>query len=223
MLPQIELSATEFNFGKVYYRSAVVRTLTIKNTGRSGTRFSFALAQQDESLPKNWLTITPQSSYIEAGADVEINFQVLVSDEEAHKISIPGKSEFALTCILIISLDQGRDYFVVCEAKYQKSCFGCSFIHLIANGHRLPKDEEDLLVVPPKSGDPLQVGDSRVPIQIFWLCWALRSLSMKEITFDETFSESYFHQIRDCLDNGKPQELVERRIKNGCQCFIHHF
>uniref|UniRef100_A0AC34EZC5 Inositol polyphosphate-related phosphatase domain-containing protein n=1 Tax=Panagrolaimus sp. ES5 TaxID=591445 RepID=A0AC34EZC5_9BILA len=213
MLPQIELSATEFNFGNVYYRSAIVRTLTIKNTGKSGTRFSFAPTHQDESLPKNWLTITPKSSYIEAGADVEINLQVLVSDEEARKISIPGKSEFALTCILIISLDQGRDYFVVCEARYQKSCFGCSFIHLMSNGHRLPKDEDDLLVIPPKSTDPLEVGDPRVPIQIFWLCWALRSLSMQEITFDETFSESYFHQIRDCLDNGKPKELIAKKDK----------
>uniref|UniRef100_A0A914P0L3 Inositol polyphosphate-related phosphatase domain-containing protein n=1 Tax=Panagrolaimus davidi TaxID=227884 RepID=A0A914P0L3_9BILA len=213
MLPQIELSATEFSFGNVYYRSAVVRTLTIKNTGKTGTRFSFAPNHQDDSLPENWLTITPKSSYIEAGADVEINFQVLVSDEEARKISIPGKSELPLMCILIIRLDQGRDYFVVCDAKYQKSCFGCSFIHLVNNRHRLPKDEEDLLVAPPNEKDALQVGDHRVPIQIFWLCWAMRSLSMEEITFDETFSESYFHQIRDCLDNGKPRELIAKKDK----------
>jgi len=209
LLPQIKLSATEFKFGAVKYRSAAVQVLTIKNVGRTGTKFFFAPSHQDEGLPENWLTITPKSSYIGTGEDIQVSLQVLVGDEEARIISRPGKAKVLLNCILVIRLDQGRDYFVVVEAEYQKSCFGCSFTHLRELGPRVPQNEDDLLILPPDTSDPLQVGDPRVPIQIFWLCSVMRVLGPELIAFDETFSESCFHQIRDILDNACPRELIK--------------
>ncbi|KAE9555262.1 hypothetical protein FO519_001513 [Halicephalobus sp. NKZ332] len=210
LLPQIQLSDTEFKFGAVKYRSAVVKVLTIKNNGRTGTNFFFAPSHQAEGLPENWLTITPKSSYIATGDEIQVSLQVLVGDEEARIISKPGISKIELNCILIIRLDQGRDYFVVVEAQYEKSCFGCSFIDLKDLGSKLPKNEEDLIVAVPNPNDPLQVGDARVPIQIFWLCSAMRVLGLETIVFDETFSESCFHRIRDILDDGRPKDLFKK-------------
>uniref|UniRef100_A0AC34RRQ0 Inositol polyphosphate-related phosphatase domain-containing protein n=1 Tax=Panagrolaimus sp. JU765 TaxID=591449 RepID=A0AC34RRQ0_9BILA len=209
MLPQIHVSATEFSFGIVKYRQASVKVLTIKNTGKTGTKFYFAPSHQAEGLPENWLTITPKSSYIATGEEIEITLQVNVGDEEARVISKPGASQANLTCILIIKLDQGRDYFVVVDATYQKSCFGCSFVHLRSLGHRLPKDEEDLLISTAPT-DALQKGDKRVPIQIFWLCSAMRVNNLEKINFDEIFSESVFHEIRDILDEGRPNDLIKK-------------
>uniref|UniRef100_A0A7E4W1F0 IPPc domain-containing protein n=1 Tax=Panagrellus redivivus TaxID=6233 RepID=A0A7E4W1F0_PANRE len=213
MLPQIKLSVTECNFGSVYYRSAALRKLTITNTGRSGTRFYFAPTHQRDDLPENWLTITPKSSYIPVGGVVEVTLQVLVSDAEARLLSVPGKAQIDLNCILIIRLDQGRDYFVVVDGKYQKSCFGCSFTHLKTMGNMLPKDEENALIPSADPNDPLQVGDikKRVPIQVFWLCEAIRQVGIDKVGFRDTFSEALFHQIRDAIDNGRPMDLVSRK------------
>lgn len=191
----------------------MVQVLTIKNIGKTGTKFFFAPSHQAEGLPENWLTITPKSSYIAMGEDVQISLQVSVGDEEARIISKPGISKAQLNCILIIRLDQGRDYFVVVEAEYQKSCFGCSFVHLKNLGSRVPKNEEDLLIVSPSTNDPLYTGDSRVPIQIFWLCSAMRVLGLELISFDELFSESFFHQIRDILDDARPKDLFKKGDK----------
>lgn len=82
LLPQITLSNTEFNFGNVYYKQPSVLILTIKNTGKTATRFIFRPTHQSESMPDNWLSITPKSSFIEVGASIDITLQVAVENAQ---------------------------------------------------------------------------------------------------------------------------------------------
>uniref|UniRef100_A0A915DMG6 Inositol polyphosphate-related phosphatase domain-containing protein n=1 Tax=Ditylenchus dipsaci TaxID=166011 RepID=A0A915DMG6_9BILA len=110
-LPVCTLSQTEFKFGEVYFEQPAVGILTIKNTGLTATHFSFAATHQAEDMPENWLTVTPKSSFLEVGAEVEVTIQVVVDDEKV-------RPNIELSCILVIRLDQGRDYFVVVNAQY---------------------------------------------------------------------------------------------------------
>lgn len=94
LLPQITLSSTDFNFGSVYYRQPTVLILTIHNTGKTATRFMFRPAHQSETMPDNWLSITPKSSFIEVGAKIDITLQVVVDNEQVsiYYYFFPGKS-----------------------------------------------------------------------------------------------------------------------------------
>uniref|UniRef100_A0A914D6R9 BSD domain-containing protein n=1 Tax=Acrobeloides nanus TaxID=290746 RepID=A0A914D6R9_9BILA len=207
LLPQITLSSTEFNFGPVYYKQPTVLILTIRNTGKSATRFMFRPAHQSEIMPDNWLSITPKSSFIEVGAQIDITLQVVVDNEQAWKITDGSSSE--LMCILVLGLDQGRDYFVIVQANYQKSCFGSSFIALLDKPNVLPQTEDWLIDLSDNSSQTSEVnGDPRVPIQVFWLVNALRIRGLKNIKFDESFSENTFYRIRDCLDQGRYKDLL---------------
>ncbi|KAI6182470.1 IPPc domain-containing protein [Aphelenchoides bicaudatus] len=117
LLPQVSLSQTEVAFGEVEFDSALIASLVIKNTGQTSTRFHFSSQHQTKenvNISPTWLTETPNSSFIERGDEVVVTLQACVNNEEAIKI----KERTNIACILILSLDQGRDYFIVVNATY---------------------------------------------------------------------------------------------------------
>jgi hypothetical protein len=84
LLPQIALSQTEvhiykyfanfllfsllqFHFGTVYFDQPAVAVLSIKNTGQTPTHFNFKTANPEKIEHEKWLTITPQSSFLDVG------------------------------------------------------------------------------------------------------------------------------------------------------------
>ncbi|KAI6202971.1 IPPc domain-containing protein [Aphelenchoides besseyi] len=120
LLPQISLSKTEFDMGTVSFDKAAVAVLTIRNTGASATRFHFASKHQQAAnsvIGESWLTMTPNSSFLDVDAEVTVTLQVCVNKPEAAGIN----AEVPLGCILVIRLDKGRDYFVVVSAKYSNT------------------------------------------------------------------------------------------------------
>lgn len=64
----------QFNFGEISLQEPSVGILVIKNTGLTPTRFAFAASHQEkkEILVDSWLTVTPKSSFLDIGADVEV-------------------------------------------------------------------------------------------------------------------------------------------------------
>lgn len=58
--------------------------------------------------------MTPKSSFIEIGDEKLVTLQACVKNEEAKNI----KTRTKISCILVLSLDQGRDYFIVVTATY---------------------------------------------------------------------------------------------------------
>lgn len=58
--------------------------------------------------------MTPKSSFIEKDGEVLVTLQVCVKNDEAVDIT----KRTPISCILILSLDQGRDYFIVVDAAY---------------------------------------------------------------------------------------------------------
>lgn len=65
-------------------------------------------------MPQKWLTITPESSFLEVDAEIEVQLQVVIQDKNVE-------DNLQLSCILVIRLDQGRDYFVVVSAVYKRT------------------------------------------------------------------------------------------------------
>ncbi|CAD5209359.1 unnamed protein product [Bursaphelenchus xylophilus] len=200
LLPSIQVSNTEVSFGQVYFRQPAVQVLTIKNTGLTATRFAFANKHQSSELPENWLTLTPKSSFIDVEDSVEVTLQVVVDNEEAWKID--AKTE--LSCILVIRLDKGRDYFLVVNAVYQPSCFGANLETLLG---RTPQEKKEELLI-----DFSDIAEKskcfNVPPQIFHMVEALRKVGLDRVKFDDAFSDDAFFKIRDILDKEEYNSLV---------------
>uniref|UniRef100_A0A183BWM5 MSP domain-containing protein n=1 Tax=Globodera pallida TaxID=36090 RepID=A0A183BWM5_GLOPA len=119
LLPQISLSKTEFRFGPVLFDQPSLAVLTITNTGQTRTHFSFKPAKPGVDKLEEWLTITPQSSFIDVGGSVEITLQILVFDESACSVPNDGSE---LSSIVIAPLGRGPDYFtypLVCPWQSQ--------------------------------------------------------------------------------------------------------
>lgn len=49
-----------------------VAFLIIKNTGLTPARFVFSSKHQSNDMPEDWLTITPKSSFLDVGSEIEV-------------------------------------------------------------------------------------------------------------------------------------------------------
>ncbi|KAI6233008.1 IPPc domain-containing protein [Aphelenchoides fujianensis] len=110
MLPSLSLSKTEFDFGTVYFDQAAVGVLVLKNMGATATRFHFASQHQDRKERGRRGHVAHDHSEL----------LVCVKNPEAAKVT----ERVQLSCILVIRLDKGRDYFVVVSALYEPPSFG---------------------------------------------------------------------------------------------------
>ena len=107
----------QFELGAIGFDTSAVGIVVLKNTGLTPTRFRFASQHQSLSTPliaDSWLTVTPNNSFIDVDSDVSITLEVRVKNAEAQRV----QKSTALSCILVIKLDGGRDYFLVVSATY---------------------------------------------------------------------------------------------------------
>ncbi|KHJ48654.1 endonuclease/exonuclease/phosphatase family protein, partial [Trichuris suis] len=128
-LPQVALSALEFTFGKVAFLEPQCQTLTITNTGRVPVHFEFSPKPGEQAFCKPWLLVTPGSHKIKVGEKCLVDVQVLIDKETVWAIN-EGRER--LTDILVLHLNQGKDFFITVGATYVRSCFGIS-LETLAN------------------------------------------------------------------------------------------
>lgn len=123
-LPQVSLDSTEVKFGKITFKDAPSRTITLVNTGQSNIRFSFINKLSDTTFCKDWLRVTPSSGQIRIKHQATITFELNFDDPMwASKFNY-GIEELFDT--LVLSLRGGKDIFITVSAEYRPTCFGCS-------------------------------------------------------------------------------------------------
>ncbi|VDK48225.1 unnamed protein product [Anisakis simplex] len=197
-LPQIWLSDSEIDFGDVYFFESSVRTITIKNTGKTKVSFSFVKLPNRESISDSWLSVTPPNAHLKVGAVCLLSLQVLVDKKTAWSVAKNG----VLSDILVLRLDHGRDYFLPISARYQHSVFGSSFIELIHKEHNTTDNASNLLDL--GLDESLLKTVSRVfvpvPIAMYRLIETLRNYGVEKIRFDDVSSHSEFIALRNALD-----------------------
>ncbi|VDK68497.1 unnamed protein product [Litomosoides sigmodontis] len=203
-LPQIELSESEVDFGKVYFFQSASRILTIKNTGKTKISFSFGARPNRTKICEPWLSITPPNSRLQPGASCTISLQILIDKGIAWTVDGDGK----LSEILVLRLHHGRHYFVTVSAHYQHSSFGSSFIHLIHKEKQAISTSElvNLTFTPTSLISAVMSG---VPESVFRIIEALKQNGLQKICFDDPSAHSEFIALRNALDTGKPINLFE--------------
>lgn len=204
-LPQIWLSTTEIDFGDVYFFESSVQTITIKNIGKTKASFSFAPRPNRQNISDSWLTVTPPSSHLKVGATCLLSLQVLVDKKVAWKVENDG----CLSEILVLRLENGRDYFLPICARYKKSVFGSSFVNLIRKEMKGPARVRNLIDLGTNGAKSGISFHPPVPYAMYSLIEHLRQGGLENIKFDDFSRHSEFIALRKALDTGSPENLFE--------------
>lgn len=153
-LPDLqELSATfeGVDFGGVRYGHPTMRGLTIANTGRVPATFRFVDRPDEQGKPSAisppWLTVQFDRSsgngiananalreYTIEPGDV-INVELTLRIDDVAQVRALNERREGLEDILVLHVDNGRDYFIPVRATWLQSSFGRSLDKLI----RLPE------------------------------------------------------------------------------------
>ncbi|KAJ1653619.1 hypothetical protein IWQ61_006295 [Dispira simplex] len=131
-MPTARVSETQLDFGTVVYEQPVTRAVTLHNTGKVPVQFRFIPKLDETAFCRPWLWVNPPTGIVLPGSQILIHFTALVLAENAPALNT---SQEELRDILILHLENGKDYFISVQGNYLPTCFGTS-LDILA---RLPK------------------------------------------------------------------------------------
>jgi len=209
-IPKVEIRPPQIELGAVRFDEPVRRTLTIENIGavtvvefhfvpKLATGLDHAASAagvrsglQSGQCGKSWLRITPEMGIIPPGESLDIVLEACITSSCAHAVQTGAEP---LEDILILALENGRDYFIPVQGNYVKSCFGSTIEYLV----NTPSPVRDS--VPTR--DASQV--LSLPKEIWRMVDFLyrESRLREESLFVSSGEKEEVDRIRDDLDTGK--------------------
>ncbi|ETE60245.1 Type II inositol-1,4,5-trisphosphate 5-phosphatase, partial [Ophiophagus hannah] len=142
-----------FFFKDVKFLQLQVDFFIIHN-GPTPCQFEFICKPHESSYCKPWLTPKPSKGFLLADAEVTVELEVFVNKSTASHLN---SGEDQLEDVLVLHLDQGKDYFLSVTGNYLPSCFGTP-IHALIHMRQpiqdiLPETIKKLTLMPLWSGD----------------------------------------------------------------------
>ncbi|XP_035266043.1 inositol polyphosphate 5-phosphatase OCRL-like isoform X1 [Anguilla anguilla] len=220
-LPSLVLTRREFHFENVKFCQVQRERFQITNDGQAPCHFSFIPKLNDTQYCKPWLKAEPCHGFLEPNETQEICLEVLVNKDS---VTLLNSGEDSIQDILVLHLDQGKDYFLTVSGNYLPSCFGTSLealcrmkkpireipiTKLIDLGEEGFMDQEKsqisfLLADSPGTEDrPL-----KIPKEVWLLVNHLFTKScQQEDLFQTPGLEEELQNIIDCLDTSIPETI----------------
>ncbi|XP_036592419.1 inositol polyphosphate 5-phosphatase OCRL-like [Trichosurus vulpecula] len=199
-LPSIALSRKEFLFENVKFRQLQKQKFQITNNGQVPCHFSFISKLGDRQYCKPWLQAKPREGYLEPNETLDISLSVYVSKDS---VPVLNSGEDNIKDILILHLDQGKDYFLTISGTYLRSCCGTSLEVLCQM--RRPIREVPVSKLIDLEVTPLEDSVNEKPLQIPKELWLLvdhlykHACDQKDL-FQTPGSQKEVRQIIDSLD-----------------------
>ncbi|KAJ2959653.1 hypothetical protein NQZ79_g4925 [Umbelopsis isabellina] len=229
--PDARISNSFVEFGDVRFMTAKEVSITLENTGQLVASWRFIPKLNEASICKPWLTISQTSGVLGPGEQVVIDFRILIDTTTATQFN---NEQDSVADMLILRLENGKDFFVVISGNYIPTCFGMSLemlARLKGPVHSTGKDSPSSLS-PTSSPEVGQNGT--VPKEI----WQMLDFMWNEKTFklEDLFLKGgdilLAQYILKCLDSGtdfdetvllgtkpvkedSPDEVVEEGIKDA--------
>jgi len=146
-LPTVGLDKVALDFGAVRYGQTVPLTLSITNTGSVVAAYRMVAKPEESVVCKPWLTVTPTYGMLIPGDPAAVlDIKLTISAQTAHVLN-SGRE--VLDDILILRLENGRDYYITVKAAYARSCFGMSADELVLYAEPIRSVPLDPLSRPP--------------------------------------------------------------------------
>ncbi|KAI8092448.1 Endonuclease/exonuclease/phosphatase [Gilbertella persicaria] len=119
--PRGEISSSYVDFEKVQFMEYKEKNIVLENTGQVVTVFKFLPKDESGVILPAWLQVTPLSGVVAPGEKVVIRFEVTVDPT----ISTPlNRGEEKMDEILILRLENSKDFFISVSGDYVPTCFG---------------------------------------------------------------------------------------------------
>ena len=215
-MPDCKITTNSLAFGTVQYLRPVSRELVLENVGTVIAKARFIPKLQEPTICRNWMWINPPMAVLMPGEKLTIRFTILVDDNTVGGLNV---KEDALDDILILHLENGKDFFISISGTFVPSCFGLD-IRLL---NRLNKPVSEISQTLPElwkqvKGDDLLSGSNKstsspsivpdetqqIPKEIWRIVDYLYRFG---IGFEGLFvtggDQQFMLDIRSCLDSGK--------------------
>jgi phosphatidylinositol-bisphosphatase len=127
-LPMVSLDRIKLDFGEVRYDQRVTLPIVITNTGQVVAQFRLVPKVDEIQLCKPWMTIAPTYGMLIPGESTEIDMTITIDNTTAHRLNT---SQEVLDDVVILRLENGRDYYISVTGRYARSCFGMSVDELV--------------------------------------------------------------------------------------------
>nr|XP_020656276.1 type II inositol 1,4,5-trisphosphate 5-phosphatase isoform X1 [Pogona vitticeps] len=211
-IPSVTLSKREFLFKDVKYMQLRTESFTVQN-GPVPCQFEFISKPDEDAYCKPWLRANPSKGFLLPETKVTVELELFVNKSTAPSL-ISGEDK--LEDILVLHLDQGKDYFLSVSGNYLPSCFGCpiqALIHMREPIREMPPEAiRNLIRRPLPLGDCSALWEEK-PLDIPKELWMMvdhlyRNACQQEDLFQQPGLRAEFEQIRDCLDTGMMDTLV---------------
>jgi inositol polyphosphate 5-phosphatase INPP5B/F len=191
-IPDAAVSKTDLDFAEVRFGVPVVRSITLENVGRVPCRYRFIPKLNETKAHKEWLQIHPAIGILTPGEKVQINLTVQINESTAYPFNL-GKEK--IEDIVILHLENGKDYFISISGRYLRSAFGSRLEYLV----RFPQPIRMSDPVPPKD----QASHLRIPKELWRVVdYLFRNCTEEEDLFLETGDSNEMAQLREALDTG---------------------
>ena len=179
--------------------------ITITNTGSVVAHFRLVPKLEEENLCKEWITVEPEFGMLIPGESIKVNFTVHVENDTAKKLN-SGKEVFE--DILILRLENGRDYYLTVNGNYVRSCFGMSVTDLVlipepVRSAQAQAQAQAKAKAKSQTDSKTQAKPLSVPKELWRIVDAIyeKGLHTKELFMTPGFG-SEVRQIREALDSG---------------------
>ena len=119
-LPMVGLDRIDLDFGDVRDDQKVTLPISITNTGKVVANYRLVPKLDEVSLCKPWMTVTPTHGVLIPGeAPATLDFTITIDNTTAQALNT-GR-DVLLEDIIILRLENGRDYYITVKANYARS------------------------------------------------------------------------------------------------------
>lgn len=119
--PRGELKSSYIDFDKVQFMEFKEKTVLLENTGQVITVFKFLPKVENEPILPPWLQVVPLSGVLAPGEKVLLRFEVIVDPTNSEPLN---SGEQKMDDILILRLENCKDFFISVSGNYIPTCFG---------------------------------------------------------------------------------------------------
>ncbi|CAB9525107.1 II inositol 1,4,5-trisphosphate 5-phosphatase [Seminavis robusta] len=201
-LPMVGLDRVNLDFGEIHYDRSKSMPIQITNTGNVVAKYRFVPKLDENTLCKPWIKVEPPYGLIIPGDQpATINVTITV---DRHTAQLLNQGREVLDDILILRLENGRDYYITIKAAYARSCFGMSVDELVMYSDPIRNVPLDPIKRAEKY-DPNPSNALCVPKELWRLIDAIFEKGLQEPDlFVDPGDPEDVKKIRECLDTGAP-------------------
>lgn len=193
--PRGQVSSSFIDFEKVHFMEYKEKNIVLENTGQVLMLFKFISTAEGDVVFPPWLQVEPSSGVLAPGEKAVLRFEITVDPTNSAPLN---RGEQRILDILILRIEECKDFFISIDGDYVPTCFGVPL-------EQLSELTVPILEVTNTAYKPVPaLNQIDVPKELWMLMnylWSPTTFNMESLFLEhgDLVVSTY---IRECLDNG---------------------